>query len=195
VALAALPSSASHRVRFEFDEALRADAPQALADLRAQGLAVRLLSGDGEGAVLALAPRLKIEPDAARSGASPEDKLAAITDWQAAKHVVLMVGDGINDGPVLARADASFALAHGSALAQQRSDFIVLGSRLAEVPAAVALARRTMRVVRQNLLWAAAYNAVCVPLALAGLLPPWLAGAGMASSSLFVVLNALRLSR
>jgi len=108
--------------------------------------------------------------------------------------VVLMVGDGINDAPVLARADASFALAHGSALAQQRSDFIVLGSRLGEVPAALALARRTMRVVRQNLAWAALYNAICVPLALMGLLPPWLAGAGMATSSLAVVLNALRLS-
>ncbi len=193
VALAAQPPAVVPSVHFEFDEALRADAPQALAELRAQGLAVRLLSGDSDGAVQTLATRLNI--DDARSAASPEDKLAAIAEWQAAKHVVLMVGDGINDGPVLARADASFALAHGSALAQQRSDFIVLGSRLAEVPAAVALARRTVRVVRQNLLWAVLYNAVCVPLALAGLLPPWLAGAGMASSSLFVVLNALRLSR
>ena len=193
VALAALALAAANRVRFEFDEAVRADAPQALAELRAQGLAVRLLSGDGDGAVQTLAKRLNISD--ARSAASPEDKLAAIAEWQAAKHVVLMVGDGINDGPVLARADASFALAHGSALAQQRSDFIVLGSRLAEVPAAVALARRTVRVVRQNLVWAALYNAVCVPLALAGTLPPWLAGAGMACSSLLVVLNALRLSR
>jgi Cu2+-exporting ATPase len=96
---------------------------------------------------------------------------------------------------VLARADVSFALAHGSALAQQRSDFIVLGSRLAEVPAARALAQRTVSVMRQNLLWALLYNAACVPLALAGLLPPWAAGAGMALSSLAVVLNALRLSR
>jgi Cu2+-exporting ATPase len=193
VAFAAMPSHEHERVRFEFDEALRPDAPQALADLRGLGLRVQLLSGDGPGAVQALAQRLSI--DDARGAATPETKLATMAALQAQQQVVLMVGDGLNDGPVLARADASFALAHGSALAQQRSDFIVLGSRLIEVPAAVALARRTMRVVRQNLLWAALYNAVCVPLALAGLLPPWLAGAGMATSSLVVVLNAMRLSR
>jgi P-type Cu2+ transporter len=101
----------------------------------------------------------------------------------------------VNDGPVLARADVSVALSHGSALAQQRADFIVLGSRLAEVPATRALAMRTLRVMRQNLGWSLAYNLACVPLALAGLLPPWMAGAGMALSSLGVVLNALRLSR
>jgi P-type Cu2+ transporter len=193
VIFAAQPSNELERVRFEFDEALRPDAAQALADLRRLGLRVQLLSGDGVGAVQALAQRLSIAD--ARGAATPETKLATMAAMQAQKQVVLMVGDGLNDGPVLARADASFALAHGSALAQQRSDFIVLGSRLAEVPAAVALARRTMQVVRQNLLWAALYNAVCVPLALAGLLPPWLAGAGMASSSLVVVFNALRLSR
>ena len=193
VVLAPEPATAHEHARFEFDEAVRADAAQALAALRAQGLAVTLLSGDGHGAVHALAAQLQI--DDARGAASPESKLAAIAEAQAQRHVVLMVGDGINDAPVLARADASFALAHGSALAQQRSDFIVLGSRLGEVPAAVALARRTMRVVRQNLLWAALYNATCVPLALMGLLPPWLAGVGMAASSLAVVLNALRLSR
>jgi len=106
-----------------------------------------------------------------------------------------MVGDGLNDGPVLARADVSFALSHGSALTQQRSDFIVLGSRLGELPGVRVLARRTMRVVRQNLAWAVLYNAACVPLALIGWLPAWAAGAGMALSSLAVVLNAQRLAR
>ena len=96
---------------------------------------------------------------------------------------------------MLARADVSFALSHGSALAQQRSDFIVLGSRLAEIAATRARAVRTMRIVRKNLLWAAMYNAVCVPLALVGWLPAWAAGAGMAGSSLVVVLNALRAGR
>jgi len=178
---------------FEFDEALRADAGQALQQLHAQGVEVRLLSGDSQASVDVVARRLNISQ--AQGAATPEGKLAALGALQAEGHCVLMVGDGVNDGPVLARADVSFALAHGSALAQQRSDFIVLGSRLAEVPATRALAQRTVSVMRQNLLWALLYNAACVPLALAGLLPPWAAGAGMAVSSLVVVLNALRLSR
>jgi Cu2+-exporting ATPase len=193
VACAPWPSAPDEQVCFEFDEALRADALDSLNALRAQGLAVHLLSGDGAASVQAIAARLGFAQ--ARGDATPQDKLAAITQLQAAGHRVLMVGDGLNDGPVLARADVSFALAHGSALAQQRSDFIVIGSRLAEVPAAHRLAQRTLRVMRQNLAWALAYNAACVPLALLGLLPPWAAGAGMALSSLLVVLNALRLSR
>ena len=193
VVFATVPATAQGSVRFEFDEAVRDDAARAVEALRTEGFALHLLSGDGQPAVDVLARRLGIAD--ARGATSPEAKLAAISAWQSKGRVVLMVGDGLNDGPVLARADASFALSHGSALAQRRSDFIVLGSRLAEVPATVALARRTMRVVRQNLLWAALYNAACVPLALAGYLPPWAAGAGMASSSLVVVLNALRLSR
>jgi Cu2+-exporting ATPase len=193
VAFASTTGDTQEAVRFEFDEALRSDAAQSVATLRSEGLSVRLLSGDGAAAVTVLAQRLGIAD--AHGGTTPEAKLAALAGWQSQGRVVMMVGDGINDGPVLARADASFALSHGSALAQQRSDFIVLGSRLAEVPATVALARRTMRVVRQNLVWAALYNTACVPLALAGYLPPWVAGAGMATSSLVVVLNALRLSR
>jgi Cu2+-exporting ATPase len=154
---------------------------------------VRMLSGDAQASALRVAERVGI--DDVRGGATPDDKLAALSRMQAAGHRVLMVGDGLNDGPVLARADVSFALAHGSAIAQQRADFIVLGSQVGEVPAARALSRRMVRVMRQNLAWAAVYNAACVPLALAGMLPPWAAGAGMALSSLAVVLNALRLAR
>jgi Cu2+-exporting ATPase len=193
VACAPWPSSAEEQVCFEFDEALRPDAQTALDSLRMQGLSVQLLSGDAEASVLAIAGRLGLGQ--AQGGATPEDKLTAIKRLQAEGHRVLMVGDGLNDGPVLACADVSFALAHGSALAQQRSDFIVLNSRLDEVPAAHRLAQRSVRVMRQNLAWALIYNAACVPLALAGMLPPWAAGAGMALSSLLVVLNALRLSR
>ena len=180
-------------IRFEFDEALRADVHDALASLRDQGLQLKLVSGDASESTLAVAARLGI--DAARGGASPQDKLDALAAWQRAGRRVLMVGDGLNDAPVLARADVSFALSHGSALSQQRSDFIVLGSRLAEVAATRARAVRTMRIVRQNLAWAAVYNAVCVPLALMGWLPAWAAGLGMATSSLAVVLNALRAGR
>lgn len=193
VACAPVPALVHEQVVFEFDEALRPDAHEALQALVEQGLSVRLLSGDAEASVQAVAHRLGLGQ--AQGGATPEDKLRAIERLQREGHRVLMVGDGLNDGPVLARADVSVALAHGSALAQQRSDFIVLGSRLGEIAAAHTLARKTLRVMRQNLWWALAYNAACVPLALVGLLPPWAAGLGMAGSSLLVVLNALRLSR
>jgi Cu2+-exporting ATPase len=181
------------QVCFEFEEVLRPQAAEIVQTLHGQGLDVRLLSGDAPASVQAVAGKLGIAR--AQGGATPEAKLDAIASWQRAGHCVMMVGDGLNDGPVLARADVSFALSHGSALAQQRSDFIVLGSRLGELPFARGLAQRTMRVVRQSLAWAVIYNAACVPLAVAGWLPAWAAGAGMALSSLAVVLNALRLAR
>ena len=193
VACATLDAAPQRWIHFDFDEALRPDANSALHALRAQGVAVQVLSGDAPASVQRIARLLGIAQ--AQGAATPEDKLAALSASQAQGHVVMMVGDGLNDGPVLARANVSFALSHGSALAQQRSDFVVLGSRLAELPATRALALRTMRVVRQNLAWAVLYNLTCVPLALAGLLPPWAAGGGMALSSLAVVVNALRLGR
>ena len=103
-------------------------------------------------------------------------------------------GDGLNDGPVLAGANVSFAFGQAVALTQSRSDLVILGADLACVAHALQLSRRTMDIVRQNLWWALLYNAACVPLALMGYLPAWLAGLGMATSSLFVVLNALRLA-
>jgi Cu2+-exporting ATPase len=106
-----------------------------------------------------------------------------------------MVGDGLNDGPVLAGAHVSFALGKSVPLAQAQADFVILGDELMGVLRALRLSRFTLAIVRQNLGWALAYNAVCVPLAVVGWLPAWLAGLGMATSSLVVVLNALRLSR
>ena len=126
---------------------------------------------------------------------TPADKLTTLQALQSRCHRVAMVGDGLNDGPVLAGAHASFAFGSAVPLARMRSDFVVLGGQLALIAQSILLARKTLRVVRQNLWWAALYNALCVPLAIAGFMPAWLAGLGMAASSLLVVLNAARLAR
>ena len=178
---------------FAFDEALRSDAASTVHALRTEGLAVTLLSGDSPQRVARLAARLGL-PQAIDS-ATPERKLAVLREAQARGDVVAMVGDGINDAPVLAQADVSFAMPQGAQIARTTADAVLLSGRLGDVVQAMHLARRTVRVMRQNLAWAALYNAAGVPLAISGLLPPWAAGLGMAASSLVVVLNALRLSR
>ncbi len=179
--------------RFTFGEALRADALTAVDALRNAGLAVRLLSGDAEARTRAIADRLGIEH--AHGDATPAGKLDTIAVLQRHGHRVAMVGDGLNDAPVMARADVSFAIGSGPALTRAKADFILVSASLADVAGARDTARRALRIVRQNFAWAIAYNAVCVPLALAGWFPPWAAGLGMATSSLVVVINALRIGR
>ncbi|VTU27644.1 Cation-transporting ATPase PacS [Variovorax sp. PBL-H6] len=178
---------------FVLAEELRPDAVDVVAALRGQGLAVQLLSGDRAAAAQEVARRAGI--GTFQGDCTPEAKLRVLQALQARGGRVAMVGDGLNDGPVLAHAHASFAVGAAVPLAQARADFVVLGDSLAAIPQAIAQARRTLRVVRQNLWWAAGYNALCVPMALAGWLPAWLAGLGMAASSLVVVLNAARLAR
>ena len=177
---------------FELHEDVRADACATVQALKAQGISVQLLSGDGTEAVARVASAVGI--DNFRGACSPQDKLAFLKSAQERGGRVAVVGDGLNDGPALAGAHVSFSFGQAVPLAQAQSDFVILGEQLTTVVATVQLARRTLRVVRQNLVWAAVYNAVCVPLAVFGLLPAWLAGLGMALSSLLVVLNALRLS-
>jgi Cu2+-exporting ATPase len=129
------------------------------------------------------------------AGATPEAKLAAVTAAQAAGQRVAMVGDGINDAPVLARADVSLAMGQGALVSRSQADAVIASSQLGDLVRARRTAQRALRIVRQNFIWAGAYNAMCIPLALAGWLPPWAAGLGMALSSLIVVFNALRAAR
>jgi Cu2+-exporting ATPase len=178
---------------FDLDEALRDDAADSVSALRRLRLRVQLLSGDRPATVDRLARRAGI--GWAFGGCSPEEKLEHVRVAQQRGQRVAMVGDGVNDGPVLARADVSIAMGQAVPLAQAKSDFIVLGGQLVAVSSLMRHARRTRRIVRQNLAWAAAYNAVSVPLAVVGAMPPWLAGLGMAASSLLVVANSARLAR
>lgn len=177
---------------FEFHEDVRSDALQAVAALQAAGLAVHLVSGDAAQAVARVAAQLAITDY--QGSCSPLEKLEFLRRAQRQGRRVAVVGDGINDGPVLAGAHVSFAFGRAVPLAQAQADFVVLGEQVNAVVASFHMARRTLRVVRQNLWWAASYNAVCVPLAVLGWLPAWLAGLGMGLSSLLVVLNARRLA-
>ncbi len=181
------------KARFVLVDALREEAGDALGSLRRQGLRCELLSGDGEAAVREVAQALHIEHAASRC--KPEDKLARIRALQAQRHVVLMLGDGVNDAPTLAGADVSIAMQTGAALAHGAADFVLMGGALSRIPQAIELARKTQRIVRQNLSWALAYNLIAIPFAAMGFVQPWLAALGMAASSLLVTLNALRLLR
>jgi Cu2+-exporting ATPase len=177
---------------FYLRERIREHAAETIRALGAMGKHVMVMSGDKAPAVRQVAQALGI--DDVTAACTPQQKLARLQALQLAGHRVLMVGDGLNDGPVLAGATVSVAMGQGVPLAQMQSDIVIQNSRLSELRPLFVHAARTMRVVKQNLAWAFAYNAVCVPLAVAGWLPAWLAGLGMAASSLLVVLNASRLS-
>lgn len=179
--------------RFDLTEELRAQAKTMVQTLQSRGLQVHLVSGDGGPSVARIAAMVGV--DQVKAQCAPDEKLAYLRQLQGTGRQVLMAGDGLNDGPVLAGANVSFALGHAAALAQAKADFVILGDQIGAVGVAHGLAQRMRAVIGQNLGWALAYNAACVPLAVFGYLPAWLAGLGMAASSLLVVLNALRLSR
>lgn len=178
---------------FAIGDALRADAHATVAALARAGFRIVIASGDRPAAVRPVAERLGVEDW--HAGLKPEDKLALVHRLRRRGETVVMVGDGINDAPVLAAADASIALDAGTALARATADAVVLGERLGSVLDGVEIARATRRIVRQNIGWAIAYNLTAVPLAASGMLAPWMAALGMSASSAVVVLNALRLHR
>lgn len=176
---------------FTLAEEARADAPAMLKRLTTLGLDVEIASGDAPSRVAAVATTLGVEDW--RGGQLPADKLQRLQRLREAGRRTLVVGDGVNDAPVLAGADVSIAVAGGADLAQASSDIVLVGGRLGAVADAVTVARRTLTVLRQNQRWAMVYNFSAVPLAAAGFVPPWLAALGMSLSSLFVVLNAWRI--
>ncbi len=177
----------------DFEETLRPGTEAALQALQQAGVHVTLLTGDAPARAAALAQRLGVQDVRAR--ATPEDKLAAVAQAQREGRCVAMVGDGINDAPVLARADVSLAMGQGALVSRSQADAVITSNRLGDLVRARGTARHAVRIVRQNFMWAGSYNAVSIPLALAGYLPPWAAGLGMALSSLVVITNALRAAR
>ena len=172
---------------------LRPEARAAVDALRGLGLRVMIASGDSRAAVAQVAAALSI--DDARARLDPAGKIALVRELEARGRRVFVIGDGINDGPVLAAAHVSCAMGQGSAIAQAASDLLLIHENLAVLPQAISGARAALRVVRQNLGWALVYNLAAVPLAALGLVPAWLAALGMSLSSLGVVLNARRLAR
>jgi len=171
----------------------REQAQSALTTLAAAGMDAMVLSGDGSVQVRSLAAELGIER--AWGDLRPAEKLTLLQSEQAAGHRVAMVGDGINDAPVLAAADLGIAMGEGAAMAQKVADVVLLRPALDLLPELFRTARRSQRILRQNLAWAIAYNGLMLPAAVLGLMPPWLAALGMALSSLAVSLNAARLLR
>ena len=178
---------------FRLSDGLRPEASATVAELLAAGIKLSIFSGDAVAAAVRVGAALGI-PDV-RGGLSPEDKHAALKALQESGETVAMVGDGVNDAPVLAQAQVSIAMGGGADLARANADVVLLGNDLQALPQGLALARHTLRIVKQNLVWAFAYNFLAIPLAMAGWVTPWMAGIGMSASSLLVVLNALRLQR
>lgn len=177
--------------RFLLDDKLRSESEPLVAKLMQSGQRVHLLSGDRLAAVASVAKGLQV--DQYRAAQTPEDKQAYVKNLQSNGSVVLMVGDGINDAPVLAIADVSVAAGDASSLARTASDVISLAPGLEGLTLLLGKARQSLLLIRQNLVWAALYNFTAIPMAALGYVPPWAAAVGMALSSLLVVGNAQRL--
>ncbi len=179
-------------VYFLGDE-LREQAAESVCTLKAQGKKIWLVSGDNETAVSYIAKQVGIETT--RHSMKPEDKLAVIHELQNQGEVVAMIGDGVNDAPVLAAAQVSIAMGGGTQLAQASADMVLLSEHLPHLVDAFKMAKRSVNIIHQNLGWALFYNLLALPLASMGYIAPWMAAIGMSASSLVVVLNALRLNK
>ncbi len=178
---------------FALDDQLRPDAPALLQACRARGWQVLLLSGDSSPMVQQIAQELGI--DDARGGLTPDDKLNVLKSLHAEGRHVLMLGDGVNDVPVLAAADISIAMGSATDLAKTSADAILLSNRLSSLVSAFSVAKHTRKIIIENLAWATLYNGLIIPFAAIGWVTPGWAALGMSVSSLLVVLNALRLTR
>jgi len=176
---------------FVLGDELRPDANDFVASLHLAGKRVHLLSGDRVETVEWIAAMLGI--DAATANAEPKAKLEYVRALQRQGKVVAMIGDGVNDAPVLAQASVSIAMGDGAWMSQRQADAVLLSGRLVDLRAAFETSARTLTIIRENLFWALAYNLTAVPLAALGLVTPWMAGIGMSASSLVVILNSLRL--
>jgi len=189
----ALGDAAGWRAWFRMADSLRPGAREALARLSATGAQLSILSGDAPQTVASVARALGVAEH--RGGVAPEGKHAYVREAQESGATVVMVGDGVNDAPVLAQAHVSVAMGSGTDLARSQADIVLLSENLAHLGKGVLIARRTMRIIRQNLWWSFSYNMVAIPFAMTGWVTPWMAGIGMAGSSLLVVLNSLRLQK
>ena len=174
---------------FRLTDTVRDNAAEVIAGMQQQGFEVALLSGDCRYEVEQVAAQLKVTT--ALHDQSPEQKLAWLQQQQQAGRRVLMVGDGINDMPVLAGADVSVAMAEAADVTKTRADCLLLNSDLHHLTMALQQARSTRKIIRQNVSWALCYNLAAMPLAAMGWVPPWAAAIGMSASSLVVVANAL----
>ena len=179
--------------RFPLCEQPRAGVARLIHALQAEGLGCEILSGDCRARVDEIAERLGV--DERLANATPAIKLARLVALREQGHVVAMVGDGINDAPVLAGADVAIAIGDGSAMAHAASGILLASTSLDSLLEARRIAREMIVRLRQNLNWALAYNLAAVPLAAFGLVPPWLAALGMSGSSVVVILNSLRIGR